>query len=386
MLTRQNSSSKKTKNKDILRALVDPNYKANSPPSPRTSPTPRRYKSLRKSDLFQSVGPSTNLANNNDNSKNEQTEPINHENNNNNNNNNNTDNDRNDSSNDNQNVNHVFDDNSFGFSINTFGFGSDHDPILLKAIADKAGGIYYYIQDESKLAMQFADCFGGLVSTVAQNIELRIDTVNGTRMVEVLNKKISPGQTLKLGDIQSEERKDIVFEVELAAVPNPFNRFHFATANLSYYDVICSRNRSIEIDLHISRLAQDSNEVPNVDLDKNLNRLKVAKTLQLASDLANAGRLSEARDLISSQIRSVEESVSKDDPFCISLVEEMKLSLQDLSSEYTFRSRGSHKIANTISSHMTQRSSNPFSPSHFNYNTKSRTFTSANWADSLKKT
>lgn len=39
-------------------------------------------------------------------------------------------------------------------SVHTFGFGSDHDPKLLQAIAEAGSGIYYYIQVAATIRSQ----------------------------------------------------------------------------------------------------------------------------------------------------------------------------------------------------------------------------------------
>ena len=41
-------------------------------------------------------------------------------------------------------------------TVYTFGFGSDHDPNLLKGIADKGSGIYYFIEKTSNISEAFA--------------------------------------------------------------------------------------------------------------------------------------------------------------------------------------------------------------------------------------
>ena len=37
-------------------------------------------------------------------------------------------------------------------SVYTFGFGDDHDPDMLKAISDAGNGMYYFIENEDKVA------------------------------------------------------------------------------------------------------------------------------------------------------------------------------------------------------------------------------------------
>merc|ERR1711968_119719 len=58
------------------------------------------------------------------------------------------------------------------FSVYTFGFGADHDPLLLQNISSAAQGLYYFIQTTEAIPDSFADCLGGLLSVAAQNVRL----------------------------------------------------------------------------------------------------------------------------------------------------------------------------------------------------------------------
>jgi Mg-chelatase subunit ChlD len=63
-------------------------------------------------------------------------------------------------------------------SVFTFGFGSDHDENMLRAIAEAAAGTYYFVKGKDDIPQAFGDCFGGLVSVVAQNIRLRFESLS----------------------------------------------------------------------------------------------------------------------------------------------------------------------------------------------------------------
>ena len=82
----------------------------------------------------------------------------------------------------------------FDGTVYTFGFGSDHDATLLEAISTQGGGVYYYIDSNEKVWVYqnyphnnsntftqipeaFADCLGGLVSVMGQNLSLKLETI-----------------------------------------------------------------------------------------------------------------------------------------------------------------------------------------------------------------
>lgn len=56
--------------------------------------------------------------------------------------------------------------------VNTFGFGSQHNVELLERIANTFDGMYFYMQDEESIIEGFANCLGGMLSTVAQEINV----------------------------------------------------------------------------------------------------------------------------------------------------------------------------------------------------------------------
>ena len=50
----------------------------------------------------------------------------------------------------------------------TLGYGAEHDPDMLHAIANAGGGLFYYIENKDNIPDSFCDCLGGLLSVAAQ--------------------------------------------------------------------------------------------------------------------------------------------------------------------------------------------------------------------------
>lgn len=76
----------------------------------------------------------------------------------------------------------------------TFGYGNDHDDKLLKNLSEHGKGIYYCmlpglvidctdshsdVEKEDDIPSAFADCLGGLISVVAQNLKLTFTPLSG---------------------------------------------------------------------------------------------------------------------------------------------------------------------------------------------------------------
>ncbi len=55
------------------------------------------------------------------------------------------------------------------FTLNTFGYGKDHDAVLMDDLAKLKDGTFYFIEKVDDVGECFADCVGGLISVVAKD-------------------------------------------------------------------------------------------------------------------------------------------------------------------------------------------------------------------------
>merc|ERR1712243_145174 len=72
-----------------------------------------------------------------------------------------------------------------GFRLHTFGLGSNHNARLLEQLAEHFDGMYYFMENEAGIKSGFANCLGGLLSTVAQEIEVEIQFNSECKTVKV---------------------------------------------------------------------------------------------------------------------------------------------------------------------------------------------------------
>merc|ERR1712099_52395 len=88
--------------------------------------------------------------------------------------------------------------NELPCTINTFGFGSGHNESLLESIAENGRGMYAFIENTDMIADTFAECLGGLVSIIGQNIKVKIEALNDI----LINKCLSDGYTINIEKIK----------------------------------------------------------------------------------------------------------------------------------------------------------------------------------------
>ena len=58
------------------------------------------------------------------------------------------------------------------YTIHAFGYGSDHDPVVMRAIAQEKDGNFYFIQNLTKVDEYFVLSLSGLLSIIAEKIEI----------------------------------------------------------------------------------------------------------------------------------------------------------------------------------------------------------------------
>lgn len=56
------------------------------------------------------------------------------------------------------------------FTINTFGFGRDHDAAMMNEISNLKDGSFYYIENIKTVDEAFVNALGGLISVVGLNV------------------------------------------------------------------------------------------------------------------------------------------------------------------------------------------------------------------------
>ncbi len=117
-------------------------------------------------------------------------------------------------------------------TINTLGFGNDHDSSLLREIAlSSGGGVYYYLAQSQSIGKTFGQILGSIFNTVATNCRLRILCRDGCRLTEILTHKgqaswIENHKTVKdysiyLGNLYRGETTNLVFKLSIRKLEQP---------------------------------------------------------------------------------------------------------------------------------------------------------------------
>lgn len=206
-------------------------------------------------------------------------------------------------------------------SLHTFGYGSEPDGSLLKAMANAtSGGSFYSVRDNTQVASAFGDAIGGILSVVAQNLTVKVSVCpeaakDGAEIIAVHHerkKEISDGVfQVDLGDLYAEESRDLLFEVTLATPKkSPVDEapIPHATVELSYVDTL--KHSNVGAITRVAAIARPlSNYLgwPNKYVATQWMRVRTAKVIAEAQNLASMGEVDAAKLSISNWINDVKK-------------------------------------------------------------------------------
>lgn len=197
-------------------------------------------------------------------------------------------------------------------TINTFGYGSSHNSDLLEKMAERFDGMYYYAKDPKSINEGFATCLGGLMSTVATNLQLSLTPLNGVKAIKVLSDfpitMKNTTVTIHIGEIQSEEHRHILFEFDLPKASVANSRESYCSIKLTYENAISS-GTDILLDQMLVERGKITSERDEL-VDVQYNRVMTAEAFSAADELGKVGELERARTTLDTAFESVRRSMS----------------------------------------------------------------------------
>ncbi|XP_074300378.1 E3 ubiquitin-protein ligase WAV3-like [Silene latifolia] len=211
--------------------------------------------------------------------------------------------------------------------VYTFGFGSDHDAKALHAISDGSGGTFSYIEAVEVLQDAFAQCLGGLLSVVAQDVEIQlrsgcpdvqIKSIPSGRYKNTIDSFGGQHGVVYVGDVYADEEKQFLVYL---SVPKAEEK-EGETSTTKLLEVKCLyknplTNEKIESDTAIAEIRRPLKEELTeedkrvcLEVDREKNRIIIAEGIAEAHEMAERGDLFGAR----STLRRKREMVMKS--FC----------------------------------------------------------------------
>ena len=257
-------------------------------------------------------------------------------------------------------------------TINTFGFGSDHDPQLMTDIASLRDGSFYFIKEFDKIDEAFVDCLGGLLTSVAQNAIIKItpqqsSALQGVEITKAYGDESmwnSDNQTYitKLSNVISGRQKDFILELKIPVNKNELQDHEKDICVATAEAVITGLDNNQVIkksELRIT-LLNEVEEVKDEEEDdrevmKNFFRVKGASLMDEARKLADQNKNEDAKKILTSFKEELENSFLKEEEFIKNLVKDILKAIDGVQPEF-YQQMGRHEMLENARAQMYQKS------------------------------
>lgn len=268
------------------------------------------------------------------------------------------------------------------YSVHTFGFGDDHKADLLKGLSEAGNGMYFYVKDVDEIPTSFADCLGGLLSTVAQTIEVKLEAVNDCCVSNVHTSKpfkFSGNKicTVSLGDIQSEEEKDILFEISMPSVEMAAAEAVPAVlVTVTYFSCPVKQQLQVVENLALYRVHDVAGRESSLKVQRQKFRITTTAAMKEAKLQAEKGNLEAAKATLEKEMAQLglfEDSYAKE------LLDDVKQCHSGMVDRISYTNFGSKYVESCWQTHSHQRSNvSSHSRGYVSYATNMKTKMKAN--------
>lgn len=134
----------------------------------------------------------------------------------------------------------------------------------------------------------------------------------------------------------------------MPATENATDSFELAKVKLTYFNPRAN-NEACETSISCTIQRKDEvsaeEQVRDVQVDKQINRLLAAEVMEGAKKEASNGNLEKARQILQDTMNVIKQSVSSKDPLCQDLVSDLQQIFGSLKSEQTWNNFGAKEVA-----------------------------------------
>ncbi|KAM0996602.1 hypothetical protein ACFX2I_006543 [Malus domestica] len=250
--------------------------------------------------------------------------------------------------------------------VHAFGFGADHDAASMHSISETSGGTFSFIEAEGVIQDAFAQCIGGLLSVVVQELKVRIECIHPSLQLGSI--KAGSYRTsmtaaarmgsIDVGDLYAEEERDFLVTINIPDDVSS-NDMSLVKVRCVYRDPITKDLVNLEegSEVTIQRPEVVGQLIVSMEVDRQRNRLRAAEAMAEARVAAENGDLVGAVSLLESCRRALSETASAraGDRLCVSLSAELKEMQERMGNRRAYEESGRAYVLSGLSSHSWQR-------------------------------
>lgn len=260
---------------------------------------------------------------------------------------------------------HGGDNTGFQIPVHTFGFGADHDASSMHSISEISGGTFSFIETEAVIQDAFAQCIGGLLSVVVQELQVGVECVHPKTHLRSLKAGSYPIHVMDggragfidVGHLYADEERDFLVSVNVPAESSS-NETSLLKVRCVFKDPITKEMTTLHSEeVRIERPEIAGQVVVSIEVDRQRNRLQAAEAMAQARAAAEQADLAGAVSILENCRKVLSETVSakSNDRLCIALDAELKEMQERMASRHVYEASGRAYILSGLSSHSWQR-------------------------------
>lgn len=251
--------------------------------------------------------------------------------------------------------------------VHAFGFGTDHDSASMHSISETSGGTFSFIEAEGVIQDAFAQCIGGLLSVVVQEMHVEVDCVHpGVRLGTIKSgsyaSRVADDRRrglINVGDLYADEERDFLVSINVPALHEPSSEETvLLKVGCIYRDPVSKDTVPVKMEeVKIRRPEVVTGQMTSIEVDCQRNRHQAAEAMAEARTAAEHGALSEAVSILENCRRLLAESPSgrSGDRLCTALDAELREMQQRMANRQRYEASGRAYVLSGLSSHSWQR-------------------------------
>jgi Mg-chelatase subunit ChlD len=205
----------------------------------------------------------------------------------------------------------------FFYQIHSFGYGEEHDEHALSIISDVTSGNFYYIKTNNYLDECFIDCFGYLLSVIANQVEVVLKLNKGFEIVNLASmlweKKSETEGVIKLHGLALGKTLNYITEMKINADKIKFKDLEkVVVGNIIMSYVYNSKEYTLGKELEITFVNKetDKGEIDQ-EVDENYMKLEAIEVMKKARDFINSNRGYLAQQELDAYYKNVHHRATK---------------------------------------------------------------------------
>jgi Ca-activated chloride channel family protein len=189
-----------------------------------------------------------------------------------------------------------------GISVTTMGLGLDYNEDTMTAIADAAGGNYYFIESGDQMAYQFQQELSGMMQVAALQTTINILVAPGVTVRDVYGYDFTQTGnivSIRVGDLIGGRSLNVTALLDVDS--SDAERMTVGSVALAYTDAVDGQARKLKDDLvaELSGVQEEQEKSRDMDVGARAQEVVNAEAIATAMDSYAAGNDDEAKEILS---------------------------------------------------------------------------------------